>query len=110
MSKTLVGRSVLAVLGLCGVSFAPHAYAQAPAAATGAGASTGQLEEIIVTARRTEEKQQSTPVAVTAITAAAIERLNIQSATQLSQVIPNFVLSAGLRRPDQCRHLDPRHR
>jgi len=95
MSKAVCGRSVLAVLALCGVSFAPQAYAQAQGTATGAGAATGQLEEIVVTARRTEEKQQVTPVAVTAITAAAIERLNIQSATQLSQVIPNFVLSQG---------------
>ena len=95
MAKALVGRSVLAVLGLYGISSAPQAYAQAQGPATGAGAATGQLEEIVVTARRTEEKQQVTPVAVTAITAAAIERLNTQSATQLSQVIPNFVLSQG---------------
>jgi iron complex outermembrane receptor protein len=97
MSETLKRRIALAILGVCGVTMGPQVYAQGTA--TGAGASTGQLEEIVVTARRTEEKQQVTPVAVTAITAAAIERLNIQSATQLSQTIPNFVLSQGAGGP-----------
>ena len=67
--------------------------------ASGAGAASNQLEEIVVTARRTEEKQQSVPVAVSAITAAAIERLNIQNPSQLSQTIPNFVLSQGAGGP-----------
>jgi iron complex outermembrane receptor protein len=95
MRDSVTGRVALAIIALCGAGLAPRAYAQAPAAATGAGAATGQLEEIVVTARRTEEKQQTIPVAVSAITSAALERMNIQSATQLSQVIPNFVLSQG---------------
>jgi iron complex outermembrane recepter protein len=94
MRESVTGRVALAIFALCGAGLAPRAYAQ-QAVATGAGASAGQLEEIVVTARRTEEKQQTTPVSVTAITSAAIERMNIQSATQLSQVIPNFVLSQG---------------
>ncbi|HTJ62692.1 MAG TPA: OmpA family protein [Alphaproteobacteria bacterium] len=95
MDSSVSRRVALAVMALAGVSYAPKLYAQA----TGAGAATNQLEEIVVTARRTEEKQQTVPVAVTAITSAAIERMNIQSPTQLSQVIPNFVLSQGAGGP-----------
>ncbi len=91
----LLGAASLTVLSVT----APKTFAQAPVAATGAGASSGQLEEIVVTARRTEEKLQAVPVAVSAITSAALERMNIQSATQLSQVIPNFVLSQGAGGP-----------
>jgi iron complex outermembrane receptor protein len=94
MRESVSGRVALAIVALCGTGLAPGAYAQ-QATATGAGAPAGQLEEIVVTARRTEEKQQTTPVSVTAITTQMIDRLNIQSATQLSQVIPNFVLSQG---------------
>ncbi len=97
MGTVCPGHIGLAVLALAGTALAPLARAQdQPAApASGAGANGVQLEEIVVTARRTEEKQQTTPVAVTAITSQALERLNIQSPTELSQVIPNFVLSQG---------------
>ncbi|MDB5396722.1 MAG: TonB-dependent receptor [Rhodospirillales bacterium] len=93
MRNSLSQCSMLAILSLGGAVFSPGAYAQVPA--TGAGASNAQLEEIVVTARRTEEKQQQTPVAVTAITTQMLDRLNIQTPSQLSQVIPNFVLSQG---------------
>ena len=99
MPESVSARVALAILGLCGAMAAPKTYAQGQGTATGAGAAIGQLEEIVVTARRTEEKQQVTPVSVSAITAQAIDRLNIQSPTQLSQVIPNFVLSQGAGGP-----------
>ena len=98
MRRFLSHCSALTLMALAGPVLAqPAAQAPAPVPpqATGAGASTGQLEEIVVTARRTEERQQTTPVAVTAITALALDRLNITNPTQLSQVIPNFVLSQG---------------
>jgi len=100
MLKNLLRSSALVVpafLGLGSLSgaLAPVAYGQATAPATGSGASTGQLEEIVVTARRTEEKQQTIPVAVTAITTQTLERMNIQNPSELSQTIPNFVLSQG---------------
>lgn len=86
--------SSFAILALAGPAAYSGAYAQNPPA-TGAGAASAQLEEIVVTARRTEEKLQRTPVAVTAITSQMLDRLNIQQPSQLSQVIPNFVLSQG---------------
>ncbi len=47
------------------------------------GASAGGLEEVIVTARRREEKLQSVPVAITAFTPAALEEKHIESASEL---------------------------
>src|SRR5579864_9262076 len=57
------------------------AYAQQSAQAS---AGSGQLEEIVVTARKTEEKLQVAPVSVTAITTAKLEANNVQSADALN--------------------------
>jgi len=48
------------------------------------------LEEIIVTARRVEENLQDTPVAITALTGAALEQRQIFSTEDLDQVTPNL--------------------
>ena len=47
------------------------------------------LEEVIVTARRREESLQSTPVAVTALTGAALEARAAASIDAVSQFVPN---------------------
>ena len=61
-----------------------------------ASAGTGQLEEIVVTARKTEEKLQVAPVSVTAITTAKLEANNVQSADALNTLgIPNLNISKG---------------
>src|SRR5690606_14415456 len=49
-----------------------------------------QLEEIVVTARRREESLQDVPVAVTALTAEALERRQIRSTTDLDRVTPSM--------------------
>jgi iron complex outermembrane recepter protein len=56
---------------------------QAPAAGT-------EGDRIIVTARRREEDLQDTPVAVTALTADALERQQITGTTDLDKVAPNL--------------------
>jgi iron complex outermembrane receptor protein len=60
-------------------------------------ASTGGLEEIIVTARRKEEKLQNVPVAITAFTPAAIEEKHIESASDLAHFVPGLVSSQETR-------------
>lgn len=55
-----------------------------------APAAAQQLEEVIVTARRTEEKLQDAPVSVAAFTAAAIARQNIESLTDLARLTPGL--------------------
>lgn len=48
------------------------------------------LESIVVTARRREESLQDTPVAVTALSADALEQRQIVSTTDLDKVAPNL--------------------
>jgi iron complex outermembrane receptor protein len=61
-----------------------------PAVAQQAAEPTTQLEEIVVTARKREESLQNTPVAISAFTAAALERQEIRSTEDLDRVTPNL--------------------
>ena len=71
----------------------PVALAQQSAQAS---ASAG-LEEIVVTARRREEKLQSVPVAITAFTPAALEESHIESASDLAHFVPGLASSQETR-------------
>jgi iron complex outermembrane receptor protein len=51
--------------------------------------STVALEEVTVTAQRREERLQDTPIAVTAFTSTAIERLGVSNVQQLAEFVPN---------------------
>src|SRR5690606_11902502 len=62
-----------------------EALAQAAPAARPAA-----LEEVVVTARRRAEDLQAVPVAVTALTADALERRQIQTTTDLDRVAPSL--------------------
>ena len=79
---------------LCALSTFDSAKAQQgaqPAASTG----VGQLEEIVVTARKTEERLQVAPVSVTAIGAAKLEAQGVISPVQLNGLAPNLNFSQG---------------
>jgi iron complex outermembrane receptor protein len=52
------------------------------------------LEEIVVTARKREESLQDTPIAVSAFTAAALERQDISGTEDLDAVTPNLQFAA----------------
>ncbi len=54
-----------------------------------------QLEEIVVTARRTEESAQTTPLALTAFSGATLERIGAQQVTDLQGAVPNLNLVQG---------------
>jgi iron complex outermembrane receptor protein len=78
---------------LCAFSAFDGARAQQadqPAAASAAG-----LEEIVVTARRTEEKLQVAPVSVTAFTAAKLDQQNIQNPAGLQGLVPALTITQG---------------
>jgi iron complex outermembrane receptor protein len=75
-----------------------RAWRYASAALWGAGlvttahaqqATTG-LEEIIVTARKVQENLQETPIAITAISGAALEDRQVFATDMLDQVVPNL--------------------
>lgn len=82
-SLHLLPTSVLAIsLGAPGI-----ALAQMPAPAPSTDGT--QLEDIVVTATRTAQSLQRVPVAVTAFSSEALERLQIHDVRDLSQVAPN---------------------
>ena len=58
-----------------------------------ATANKGQLEEIVVTARRTAEALQDTPVSVTAFSQNFLDRQNIQQVDKIAQFTPNLIIS-----------------
>lgn len=62
----------------------------AMAAAADEGRQAGALEEVVVTARKREESLQDTPIAISAFSAAALERQQITSTEDLDQVAPNL--------------------
>jgi iron complex outermembrane receptor protein len=61
-----------------------------PTAAQTAGAGASQLQEIVVTARRREENLQTTPVAITAVNAAALEAHGVVNLAKISEFTPNM--------------------
>jgi len=54
-----------------------------------------QIEEVVVTARKIEENVQDIPVAVTAISGAALERKNFQEVRDLKALAPGMVFGGG---------------
>ena len=54
------------------------------------GRQAGALEEVVVTARKREESLQDTPIAISAFSAAALERQQIGSTEDLDQIAPNL--------------------
>lgn len=50
------------------------------------------LENVVVTAQRTEESLQRTPVSVSALDASAIERFQIDNVKDIGQVVPNVTI------------------
>ena len=79
------------LLATCAFGAAVPAFAQ-DAAQAGAqdAASSGGLEEIIVTARKREESVQTVPVAVTAISEKTIQQRDITSIEKIAAATPNL--------------------
>jgi iron complex outermembrane receptor protein len=71
------------------------AFAQQAARPSAAGGTA--LEEIVVTARRKEEKLQTVPVAVTAFTPAQIQNKGIESSSDLQHYVPSLTSSQQSR-------------
>jgi iron complex outermembrane receptor protein len=86
----MAGASVSAIMTL--MTLAPSiATAQ-----TAPSADSGRLEEVVVTARRVEERQQTTPISVTSITANTLKDLDINRINGLDSVTPNLVITEGV--------------
>ena len=65
-------------------------------AQTGAGeAASGEVEKVIVTARRREELIQDVPGSVTALSGAQLEKLALPDITALTDIVPNTTLKSS---------------
>jgi iron complex outermembrane receptor protein len=56
---------------------------------------SAELEDVVVTARRTGERLQITPVAVSALTSAALEQAQVVQVADLQGHAPNFSVAVG---------------
>src|SRR4051794_38601057 len=87
-----LGRLLCVTTAIAGSIGCFHANGQT-AQATSATASDG-LEEVVVTARRREEMLQTTPVSVSAISGATLDRLDIHGVEKIGNYIPNVATTA----------------
>src|SRR6185312_10862411 len=71
------------------------AVAQPADADASGGASAGAMEEIVVTARRREERVQSVPIAITAFTGRDVAEKRIATAQDLQKFVPSLVISSS---------------
>lgn len=62
---------------------------------TATGASAQQVEEVVVTAQKREERLQEVPISVTALSAAALEKAGASSSRDLQLVTPGLVFTQG---------------
>jgi len=78
------------------ILLAPAAWAQEPAPANAEpSVNANTLETITVTARKREETLQEVPVAVTAFTTDALDKLNVQDIGDLDAYVPNLTVYAA---------------
>jgi iron complex outermembrane receptor protein len=83
------------LVSACAISLAPAANAQVAAKAGAVVAQTTDVEELVVTARRREETLKDVPIAVSAYTAAAMDRTGVRDITDLQKTTPSLTLQAA---------------
>jgi len=88
-------RSFCTALSVIAVFVAGTASAaDATTADATSAADTGTIQEVVVTARRFAEDLQSTPLAVTDLSAATIQARDVTNLQDLNSFVPNFKISA----------------
>ena len=87
----------LAIHGVLAVSMLASvpAFAQDAAAPADGGKNATTLDAVKVTARKREETLQEVPVAVTAFTADALDKLNVEDLSDLDAQVPNLTIYAA---------------
>lgn len=84
---------ILLMSTTCSAALPAAAVAQTPASASGAS-EAAQINEIIVTARKREERLLSIPMAITAMTADQVEQRGIVSVSDLATATPGVSINA----------------
>ena len=93
--QQLIQRSAAALLVLSGGA-AGAAHAQDAGSASGAvAAPEGNIEKVVVTARRREETLQDVPVSVTAFSADQLSKQAVPDVVALATALPNTTLKAS---------------
>lgn len=93
-------RAVLASSALSMLAFAPTAFAQEEGARSDSGDN-----EIIVTARRRDERLIDAPVAITAVSGDTLENYAVSRVTDLATLVPSMVAgkaASGRPRVSSC--------
>src|SRR5688572_6478535 len=94
MSKSALQLAVAHAMGIAafGIAGGGAALAQPTSAAANADVAP---EEVVVTARRREESLQEVPIAVTALSAAQLETLNVRTLEDITALAPNIKVNPG---------------
>jgi iron complex outermembrane receptor protein len=82
-------------VGALAVSGAPWRLALAQQADQQAATPGGGLEEIVVTAQRREQKLQSVPISITALSSETLKAQRIETLNDLNAVAPNLTVRLG---------------
>jgi iron complex outermembrane receptor protein len=93
MTTMRIRAGLIAGVSMFGLLSAP-VLAQATAQSGNAAADTG-IEEIVVTAQRTAQSLQDVPIAVSAFSAEALQKQQIQNSSDLQLTLPNITFSKG---------------
>ena len=97
--KSLSARFILALAASSGLAPASASAQAVPPAADEAASESGRLEEVVVTARRREERLQDVPIAVTAFTQEALQQKAVTDRTSLADNTPSlFTINGGYPR------------
>lgn len=88
MGRTHAKRASIAAL----LSSAAFAFGVPACAQTG---TEGVLEDIVVTAQRTETNLQKTPIAITALSAETLQKADIRSVVDLDRHVPGMIVQSG---------------
>jgi iron complex outermembrane recepter protein len=78
---------------LFGLGATPAAVAQQVIVATGSAQPPGALEEVVVTAERRGEQLQTTPIAITALSAEAMQARNLVNISDIGAYVPSTILA-----------------
>ena len=93
--RLLCTTAILSVGLLAGAPAFADTPAAAAAATTTSDPNAGGIADIVVTARRTSEHLQTTPVAVTALDAKALDKKQISNVFQIAQATPSLSVQNG---------------
>ncbi|SFG09916.1 iron complex outermembrane recepter protein [Novosphingobium sp. CF614] len=107
--RAIYGSASLVAMVVANQIAVPHAQAQTVGAETStpdrqaqdrlAQASSGAIEEIVVTARRREENAQNVPISIIALGSGQLERKQINQVTDLQRIAPGLTVDVVNNKP-----------